>query len=205
MTRKIVPLNDSNWRFASVEQKPFGDVNDLGEAHDWLPAQVPGDVRLDLLRAGKINDPFYAANNEDSQWVDSRDWWYTRDVELQLEEGERAFLVCEAIDYQSAVFFDGKQLGRHAGMFSRQIIELTTPNRKSKIENQKSLLAIRIWGSDALPKLQTTLAQRIWGRLIKPMFAPPNEPFPDRYAASPKALPGRRKTCSTSTALGRWR
>ena len=192
MTRKIISLNDSNWRFASVAQKPFGDVDDLDEARDWLPAQVPGDVRLDLLRAGKISDPFYAANNEDSQWVDVRDWWYAREVDLQLSEGERAFLVFEGIDYQSAVFFGGKLLGRHTGMFSRQAYELQSPVASSQSSDSISsrhsphatrhTLTVRIWGSNALPKLRKTLSRRIWGRIVKPLFMPPSEPFPDRYA-----------------------
>ncbi len=186
MSRRIISLNDSNWRFASVTQKPFGDVNDLDEAHDWLPAQVPGDVRLDLLRAGKIADPYYADNNEASQWVDARDWWYVRDLDVELHGDERAFLIFDGIDYQSAVFGDGKPLARHVGMFSRQVIELTA-NRHSRTQTPApacpSSIAVRVWGSDALPKLHKTPAQRIWGRLIAPFFSPPyNEPFPDRYA-----------------------
>ena len=179
-TRRIISLNDSNWRFASVAQKPFGDVNDFAEARDWLPAQVPGDVRLDLLRAGKIADPFYATNNKDSQWVDARDWWYEKSGELELEEDERAFLVLEGIDYQSAVFFDGKLLGRHAGMFSRQIYEVPITRHSPLVT--RHTFTVRIWGSDALPRLPKTLSQRIWGRIVKPLFMPPSEPFPDRYA-----------------------
>jgi beta-mannosidase len=185
MPRKIISLNDSNWRFGSVAQRPFGDANDLADVSDWLPAQVPGDVRLDLLRAGKISDPFYADNNESSQWIDSRDWWYEREIgkelelELELESDERAFLIFDGIDYQSAVFWNDQQFNRQVGMFSQQIIEIP----KSKIKNQKSKISIRLWGSDALPKLERTLAQRLWGLLIKPLFSLPyNEPFPDRYA-----------------------
>jgi beta-mannosidase len=180
MTRKIISLNDSNWRFGSVAQKPFSDVNDLADVTDWLPAQVTGDVRLDLLRAGKMSDPFFADNNESSQWADARDWWYVRDLDLALENDARAFLIFDGIDYQSAVFFNREQLARHVGMFARQIVEL--PNRKSEIKNHKSEIAIRIWGSDALPKLKRTLAQQLWARLVKPLYTPPNEPFPDRYA-----------------------
>jgi hypothetical protein len=163
--RKIISLNDANWRVGSVRQKPFGDVNDLAEVTEWLPAQVPGDVRLDLLRAGKINDPFFADNNEASQWVDARDWWYVRELELEKEleleeelelDRVRAFLVFDGIDYQSAVFWNGKQLGRHVGMFSRQVFELPTKDagRKTNDAVCNSQLAVRIWGSDALPKLQ---------------------------------------------------
>lgn len=178
--RRIISLNDSNWRLGAVAQKPFGDVNDLAAVTEWLPAQVPGDVRLDLLRAGKISDPFFADNNEASQWIDARDWWCTRELDLTLQDDERAFLIFDGIDYQSAVFCNGKQLARHSGMFSRQILEL--PKRKSQIANQKSEIAVRIWGSAALPKLRRTLAQQLWARLVKPLYTPPSEPFPDRYA-----------------------
>ncbi|MBI5651464.1 MAG: hypothetical protein HZC40_13630 [Chloroflexi bacterium] len=173
--RKIISLNDSDWRFGSVEQKSFDDVNDLDQVREWLPARVPGDVRLDLLRAGKISDPFYAMNNEESQWVDARDWWYTRDLDLDLQNDERAFLIFDGIDYQSAVFVNGEQLGRHAGMFSQQIHELPRASRNSQ-------LAIRIWGSDALPKLHLTRAQKLWARVIAPLYRAPEHPFPDRYA-----------------------
>jgi len=176
LARKIISLGDSNWRVGSVSQKPFGEVNDLAEVKDWLPATVPGDVRLDLLRAGKISDPFFGMNNEESQWVDSCDWWYQRDLEIELERDCRAFLLFEGIDYQSAVFFNGKQLGRHAGMFSKQVYEL--PN----LSISQSLISIRIWGSNALPKLKLSLAHKLYARLIAPLFTPPNAPFPDRYA-----------------------
>ncbi len=183
MPRKIISLNDANWRFGSVAQKPFRDINDLDQVQEWLPAQVPGDVRLDLLRAGKISDPFYAMNNEDSQWVDACDWWYVRGVALELESGERAFLIFEGIDYQSAVFFNGKQLGRHAGMFSRQVYEIkTTDDRHQTAESNSPSLAIRIWGSDALPRMRLSPGQKIWKHIIAPLFTKPNEPFPDRYA-----------------------
>ena len=186
MIRKITSLNDSNWRFGSVAQKPFSDINDLADVTDWLPAQVPGDVRLDLLRAGKISDPFFADNNEASQWIDTRDWWYVHDLDLDLEDDERAFLIFDGIDYQSAVFFNDKQLGRHAGMFSRQVYEIqsTVARRQSteRISNLQSPISIRIWGSAALPKLKHTFGHQLWARLVKPLYTPPSEPFPDRYA-----------------------
>lgn len=185
MTRKILFLNDSHWRVGSVAQKPFGDVNDLDEVTEWLPAQVPGDVRLDLWRAGKISDPFFADNNESSQWIDARDWWYVRELALDLCDDERAFLIFEGIDYQSAVFFNGKPLGRHVGMFSRQIYELTEDRGRktdASVVGHRSSVAVRIWGANALPHLHRTRAQELWARLVKPLYTPPSEPFPDRYA-----------------------
>lgn len=173
MARRFLSLNDSAWRVGSVPQKPFGDVDDVGEVREWLSAKVPGDVRLDLLRAGKIPDPFVADNNEASQWIDARDWWYVRELDLEVEKGERAFVIFEGIDYQSAVFVDGRQLGRHVGMFSRQCYELPRSSHQ---------LGVRVWGADALPKMELSNWTKIWRRIIAPLFTSPNQPFPDRYA-----------------------
>lgn len=173
MARRVISLNDTAWRVGSVPQKPFGDVDDVGEVREWLSAKVPGDVRLDLLRAGKISDPFVADNNEASQWIDARDWWYVRELDWEVEKGERAFLILEGIDYQSVVFVDGRQLGRHVGMFSRQCYELPRSSHQ---------LGVRIWGADALPKMELSNWTKIWRRIIAPLFTSPNQPFPDRYA-----------------------
>ncbi|MBI3538282.1 MAG: hypothetical protein HY070_12090, partial [Chloroflexi bacterium] len=178
MTRQIFSLCDDQWQFASVAQKSFTDhANDIGTAREWVPAQIPGDVRLDLLRAGKISDPFIAENNEQSQWIDARDWWYTRAFDLQIEHGARAFLIFEGIDYQSAVFVNDQPLGRHAGMFSRQVYEIQSPVASNQSSNNLQL-SVRIWGANALPTMQLSFTKKIWKQLIRPLIAPPNEPFP---------------------------
>src|SRR5512143_2920145 len=180
--REVIDLNGSVWKVGSVSQKPFGDVNDFHEVQEWLPALIPGDVRLDLLRADRISDPFYGTNNDESQWVDGRDWWYVRNLEKELKlelevgGGGRAFLGFEGIDYQSAVFVNGKQVGRHVGMFSPQVYEVGDEWRGEGGEEQSSpprvradvtkdgepagKIAVRVWGSDALPKMHLTTAQR---------------------------------------------
>ncbi len=181
--RRVLSLNDSNWKLGRIAQKPFADVNDLADARDWLPAQIPGDVRLDLLRAGEISDPFYANNNESSQWVGSYDWWYMRDIDLDLRDDERAFLIFEGIDYLSAVFLNGKQLGRHAGMFSRQVLEITNDRdqtTESPITNYR--IAVRVWGADALPQMKLSPLEKIWARALRPLIPPPNTPYPPRMA-----------------------
>lgn len=48
---QVIPIA-SNWQFSQ---------RGAGEEH-WLPAQVPGDVHLDLLRNKLIPDPFYRDN-----------------------------------------------------------------------------------------------------------------------------------------------
>ena len=172
--RKTISLNDDHWRFGSVSQKPFGPVFDLSEVEEWLPATVPGDVRLDLLRAHRIPDPFVREDNYAGRWVDALDWWYIRELELEGTANTRRFVSFEGIDYQSAVFWNDVELGRHEGMFSRQVYEL--PREGSGI------LGVRIWGSDALPRLKLNAAERMM-RSIGERFLSANPVFPDRIAS----------------------
>jgi beta-mannosidase len=179
-------LNSPGWQFGCVSQKSVGceNANDYNQVTEWLPATVPGNVRADLLALGRISDPFYGLNNEDSQWVDEWDWWYRKALSLQLDKGERAFLVFEGIDYISAVYLNGVELGRHEGMFSRQVYEITRhlsgPSAKSSSgQFSESVVTVRIWGSAALPRPQLTAWQRAWNR-ISGTLMPKFEAFPDR-------------------------
>ncbi|MFW9917363.1 MAG: hypothetical protein ACFFGZ_17290, partial [Candidatus Thorarchaeota archaeon] len=176
--RRLVDLVGPDWQFGCVPQKSVDceDANDYNQVAEWLPATVPGNVRTDLLALGRISDPFYGLNNEDSQWVDEWDWWYRKALSLQLGEGERAFLVFEGIDYISAVYLNGIELGRHEGMFSRQVYEMTHLLSGPFTE---SVVAVRIWGSAALPRPQLTAWQRAWNR-ISGTLVPKFKAFPDR-------------------------
>ncbi len=166
----------------AVEQKPFGRVDDIRQVREWLPAQVPGDVRLDLLHAGRIPDPFYGTNNEESQWVDDFDWWYKRDLGLDLEKDDRCWLIFEGIDYQSAIWLDDNLLGQHTGMFSQQTYEITNAASGPPRRGKSIHLAVRVWGSGALPKMKLNRRQRFFRRLLSPIFSGWNELYPDRYA-----------------------
>jgi len=176
--RRLVDLNGLDWQFGCVPQKSVDceDANDYNQVAEWLPATVPGNVRTDLLALGCISDPFYALNNEDSQWVDEWDWWYRKALSLQLDERERAFLVFEGIDYLSVVYLNGMELGRHEGMFSRQVYEIT---HLLSGQLSESVVTVRIWGSAALPRPQLTAWQRAWSRIIG-ILLPKFETFPAR-------------------------
>lgn len=131
--RRVISLHTSNWRVGSVAPQPFAPVNDRAQVTEWFDAQVPGDVRLDLLRAEKISDPFFDRNNESSQWVDERDWWYVCALPAvySASEGERVFLLCDGVDYQSALFVNDQFVASHVGMFSPRAFTFISTARKS--------------------------------------------------------------------------
>jgi beta-mannosidase len=177
VTRRTEDLGGTEWRFGPVTPKPLNArLDDRAEVEEWLPATVPGNVRTDLLAAGRIEDPFYGTNNEQSQWVDAHDWWYVRPLHLNLAPGQRAFLSFEGIDYISAVYLDDKELGQHEGMFSRQVCEITNLERP-----QRSELAVRIWGSDSLPQRELSWWESLWSPLAKALRHG-REAFPARSA-----------------------
>jgi beta-mannosidase len=171
---------------------------------EWQPATVPGNVRADLLALGRIPDPFFGDGYRTSLWVEDCDWWYRRPLRLSIEPNQRAFLVFDGIDYLSAVFINGRELGRHEGMFSRQVYEITDALHASPQTSEVSPgpeartgwrapacrgagktsevfeIAIRIWGSGALPRRRLNLLERTWAWLADRLD--PTGTFPDRTA-----------------------
>lgn len=178
--REIISLNDSQWFIGAVAPQAFPAPNDFARVQTWLPATVPGDARLALFDLNKIPDPFLERNNDASQWVDEYDWWYRREISLNLKESARVFLLFNGIDYQCAVYWDDTLLGARVGMFSRHVYEIPATLRQPKTHR----LAIRISGGQQLPRLKLNFAERAWqniaGRLLP--HPPHARDFPDRYA-----------------------
>lgn len=181
--RRSVDLSDLVWQVGWVPQQPWrpeqpdGAPFDLDRVREWLPASVPGDVHSDLLAAGRIADPYLGDGLASCRWVEGVDWWYRARLPLNLAPGQRALLEFDGIDYLSAVFVDGEELARYEGMWSRQVIELP-PELAGRAEVE---LAVRIWGSDALPRYVKTWRERLWGAaagLAQGSF----QPFDDRLA-----------------------
>ncbi len=182
VTRFTLNLGDANWRFGQVPRRPFtsSDVYDLPAVTEWLPATVPGNVRTDLLALGRIPDPFFGEQYQQSLWVEDVDWWYRRLIEPPAAFGvaSRAFLIFEGIDYLSAIFVNGREMARHEGMFSRQIVEISEALRTDPAE-----IAVRLWGSSALPKRQLTWRQRAWQKIASPFYRSWVGIYPDRSAS----------------------
>lgn len=83
-----------------------------------LDAQVPGHVHLDLLKAGRIPDPFYRDQADQCQWVERCDWTYEREfVVAAALVGRRAVLDFAGLDTFATIYLNGVELGRTANMF----------------------------------------------------------------------------------------
>ncbi|MBN1220637.1 MAG: hypothetical protein JXM69_17080 [Anaerolineae bacterium] len=176
--RQTISLNSKSWQFGQVPRRSFTDaeIYDLPHVAEWLPATVAGNVRTDLLALGRIPDPFWAEAYKESLWVEEVDWWYRRTIETgPLSPGQRVFLIFEGIDYLSAIFVNGREMTRHQGMFSRQIIEITNASTEGTAE-----VAVRLWGSSALPHRHLNLWQRLWQKIAASLYDTWAGVYPDR-------------------------
>ncbi|MGH9617028.1 MAG: beta-mannosidase [Acidobacteriaceae bacterium] len=99
----------------------FRQSTDLeGIAHtQWLPASVPGDVHLDLLRNKLIPAPFYRDNETRLQWIENADWEYrtTFRASQQLLRRRNVDLVFEGLNTCAQVYLNGTLLLTSDNMF----------------------------------------------------------------------------------------
>jgi beta-mannosidase len=104
---RVQPLATSTWRFRDCS----------GSA--WLPAAVPGCVHTDLLRAGRIPDPFWGANELKLQWIDERDWEYATEfmAGAALLAEPVVELVADGLDTLATVALNGVEVARTENMF----------------------------------------------------------------------------------------
>ena len=185
MPRRILDLSPLSWQFGRVERQPFGSqpVDDRASVAEWLPARVPGDVRADLIAAGRIPPVETPEGIAAGSWVDDCDWWYRVELPGGLAEDEIVVLEADGIDFYSAIWLDGQRLATHAGMFARQTIVLSPWINATGAAAQE--LAIRIWGQGALPRLPNPPWRRAMRWLVGQLNAG-TEYFPDRMA-TPKS------------------
>lgn len=103
---------------------------------EWLPGEVPGGVHTDLLRLGRIPDPFVGENELEVVWVTEADWEYRRSFtpEAALLAQERVYLVCEGLDTLAEVSLNGQPVGETRNMFRPYEWEITSLLRPG--ENQ---------------------------------------------------------------------
>ena len=134
--KRVVKL-DGEWRLACFDPGGGSAYEPSYDDSEWLPAIVPGDVHLDLVRQGLLPDPYYHLNFREHYWVEEKEWWYRR--RFAVEGGfVRAFLVFEGVDTLFTAWLNGVELGSHGNMFTAKRFDVTG------ILEGDNVLAVRI-------------------------------------------------------------
>lgn len=81
--------------------------------NDWITGQVPGSVYADLLREGKIDDPFYRDNEQRAKLLAENDYEYVREfkVDEALLGEENLLLCCDGLDTVAEILINGHFVG----------------------------------------------------------------------------------------------
>ncbi len=81
------------------------------------PATVPGNVELDLCRAGKLPDPFVGENIRLLRPLETCEWWYAREFEFECTAAcDDWDLVFDGLDTYATIWLNGVELGRSDNM-----------------------------------------------------------------------------------------
>ncbi|MFT6235319.1 MAG: beta-mannosidase [Lentimonas sp.] len=81
----------------------------------WIPAQVPGDVHVDLMAAGELDDMYYADTIAKNKWTTEKAWWYRREFTVDALDSVTE-LVFKGIDTVARIYLNDVQIGRTESM-----------------------------------------------------------------------------------------
>ena len=95
---------------------------------DWptIPARVPGNVELDLLASGQIENPETGSNVYDLRKYEAYQWWYYRTFETPRHtKGERIQLVFEGLDCFGTIWINNMPVGKTENMLIDHRFDIT--------------------------------------------------------------------------------
>lgn len=90
------------------------------------PAEVPGNVHMDLYNAHLIEDPFYRSNEDSLKWIAEKNWVYESyfEVDDSIIQNEHIYLVFEGLDTHAEVFVNDSLILSANNMFRKWKIDI---------------------------------------------------------------------------------
>ena len=98
---KILDLN-GEWKLSGRKETGV-PVQIFSDGEINISSEVPGNLELDLFRAGIIEEPYFGRNGESLRKYEFYEWCFLRDFEYKLT-GKRVFLAAEGLDCYATVF-----------------------------------------------------------------------------------------------------
>ena len=113
---------NGTWQVHSEEIGCIGEVGYAlvkAQTDGWLAAQVPGEIHLDLIRAGQMPEPSVGHQAPQCRWPETKSWWYrtTFEATAAFLQHERQRLVFDGLDLYAQVFVNGKLAGEAQNAF----------------------------------------------------------------------------------------
>ncbi len=167
----------------------------------WLEARVPGEIHLDLIRAGLMPEPSVGNNAPQCRWPETKSWWFRTSFEVtaELPAHERVKLVFDGLDLYAQVFVNGHFVGEAANAFIPVAFEV-----KSLLQIGANELVVRLTAGSELARDDTPAGQ---GQVeCKPYVRRPTarSPIPRARATCMGTAPGpaRNGCAKPSSRMG---
>lgn len=95
----LMELN-KGWKFKRTDE------------NEWLDAAVPGSVYFNLLRAGKMEDPFYRENEQTATEISEHDYEYSFDFDVtdEMLAHDRLLLRFEGLDTLCDLYLNSQKI-----------------------------------------------------------------------------------------------
>ncbi len=127
---KRISLQGSDWLFKDFYGEDWrwrnSHLPDTRDRRHWRVGSVPGCPHYDLWKLGEILDPYVDCNSLLSEWISQRTWLYKKTFTVSEEiKGKRVYLHFEGVDYQAEFFLNGESLGKHTGMFTPVVLDVS--------------------------------------------------------------------------------
>lgn len=141
---------------------PDGSAPELAQL-DWLPAEVPGAVQYDLVRAGKIANPFFSSEAaREAGWVAETDWCYR--THFRLDDIPLGLcLEVLGVDTFGELWLNGTHIGSVANNYRQYRFPIHAAARNGdnllvvRVKAHRRMLADRL--AEARSRLATTSNQ----------------------------------------------
>jgi beta-mannosidase len=142
MSRKTLLL-DGEWalRFCDAGKREAAGWPLTGVAGEAAHvALVPGDVHLDMVCAGVIQEPLFGQNAKSCEWMEEKDWWYSTAFRLAEEFiGDHVELHFGGVDTLADIWLNGQSMGRSCNALVPYTVDVT-----DAIGPGENLLVVRV-------------------------------------------------------------
>ena len=120
---------NGEWRLYYGEQDQSAPENpeELGRsAFKSIPARVPGNVEIDLMKAGILPDISHGTNIYLLRPYETYQWWYHQKFETpKIEKSQKLELVFKGLDCIADIWVNGRNAGHAGDMLIDQRFDVT--------------------------------------------------------------------------------
>ncbi len=112
---RLTWIENADVRKHAIELKTCADVAKSG--YKSIEATVPGNVEIDFMREGLLEDIYMGANSVHTQKLENLHLYYYTEFDYEANENMDAVLCFEGVDTAADIYLDGEKLGFVENMF----------------------------------------------------------------------------------------